>query len=86
MHQIEIEIVQAQISQALLQAVRWAIMIGTPELAGNEDIAARGNPLRKSPLQTLADFLLVPVAESTVNVSVAGFEGGVHCLGDFARC
>lgn len=36
-------------------------------------------------LDTLADLMLVAIGKSSVNVSVAGKEGGLHSLADLVR-
>lgn len=60
-------------------------MVGAPQLGGDKELLTLHNPGINGLLDTLADFVLIAVAQSRVNVAVADLDGVGNSPGDFAR-
>jgi hypothetical protein len=69
-NQIEIDIWRLQHVQTLLQTLFCARVECAPQLAGDEELLALHDATRDDVLERFAHFILVLVAESTVNMSV----------------
>ena len=84
MYQIQVNVVQAQPLQPLVEAFFRSPMIRVPDFASYEDIFsldARCECL----LQPFANFVLVPVYERGVNVSVPYLEGMCNSVLDLCE-
>jgi hypothetical protein len=60
-HEIEVDIVEAQALQALLESFLHSRMVSAPELGGDEDVFSL-DPARKGFLQALSHLVFVAVA------------------------
>lgn len=72
-HQVQVDVVSAELGQAVGDGFGDALVVGVVELGGQPNLVAghaRG-------LDALADFLLVAVGGGSVNVTVAGLEGSL---------
>lgn len=77
-HQVQIQVIRAQVLQALLQTVLNVLVAVVVELGGQPDLVsghARG-------LNAFANILLVAVGGSGVDVAVSLLEGGLDGGGD----
>lgn len=74
MHKIQVDIISAQILQALLQSVRSARLVRIIQLGSEPDI----RPSHARRLDARADFLLVLVGGGGVDVAIAMAEGGFN--------
>lgn len=78
MHQVHIQVVSAKIGQGLLTGgdnVLWGVLV-VPQLGGDPELLARES------LKDRSYEVFVLVDRGTVEMSVAGFQGAVHGLGD----
>lgn len=78
MHEVKVDIVETEVSQTLLEAFLDTTVVGGPQLGGDEEVLARDNARVNGLLDSLADLVLVLVAQSSVNVTVAGLDGVGH--------
>lgn len=85
MHQVEVEIVKTQVLQAGLETLLDASVVGAPQLGGDEQLLALDDTGVKGLLDTLANLVLVAVAQRSVDVAVADLDSMAHGSGDLAR-
>lgn len=80
-HQVQIQIRDTQIVQRLVQRRLNILrrMLGIPQLAGQEDLLARHTRV----LDSLADFRLVAIDSSAVDVTISLSQGGFNRALDF---
>lgn len=83
--QVEVNIVQPQILQALVQSLFHTVVPCAPELGGHEEFLSLDNSRLDGRLDTLANFSFVAVGESGINVSVSNGDGMGHGLFDLSR-
>ena len=83
MHQIQIQILHAQITQCLIQRRLDVLrrMLGIPQLAGEEDLLA-GDP---GIANSLSNFRLIAIDSGAVDVPVSLAQGDFHGAFDFVR-
>lgn len=74
--QVQIDIIQPEILQALIQRLLDLCVVRVPELAGDEDVLALADARGEGLCEAGADFGFVAVAVRAVDVAVAGLEGG----------
>lgn len=82
-HQIQIEVVQPQILQTQLQVLLDPVGVRAPQLGRHEEVLPRHDAGVNGLADSLADSLLVLVAEGRVDVAVAHFDGVKDCILDF---
>lgn len=85
MHQIQINIVQTQVLQGSLETLLDAGVVRAPQLGSDEQILALDNASVNGLLDTLADLVLIAIAQSAVNVAVARLNGVAHGASNLAR-
>ncbi len=83
-NQIQVEVVQLQVSQSLLQS--WLhvllLVVGIPKLRSHEQVLSLDKAVVEGSLDTLTDFLLIAVVTGSVQASVTDLNGVVDDLGD----
>lgn len=77
-HEVQVDVVGAQVLERALEGLRSALVPGVVELGGEPDFLARH---ARRP-DALADLLLVAIGKGSVNVAVASPEGGLDGLLD----
>ena len=73
-HEVQVDVVGAELGQAVSDGLGDTLVVGVVELGGQPDLVA-GNARG---LDALAYFFLVAVGGGSVNVTVAGLEGGLN--------
>lgn len=80
-HQVEVQVVCAQLVEGLLQTLFGCSVEGAPELGNDEDLGSR----HARGLDTFSHFIFVAVCPGAVDVSVTGlqrsFDGFRHFTG-----
>lgn len=85
MHQVQINIVQTQVLQGSLETLFDASVVRAPQLGSDEQILALDDTRINGLLDTLADLVLIAIAQSTVNVAVAHLNSVAHGTSNLAR-
>lgn len=80
-HEVEVDVVEAQGLEGLVQAELDAGRVRVPELGDDKDVLALDARV-KGGLEALADLVLVGVAVGGVDELVSGLEGDLDGLGD----
>lgn len=76
--EVQVDIVSAEIGQAVGNGFADALVVGVVQLGGNPDLVARD----ARGLDALTDFLFVAVRGGRVDVAVAGAQSSLDSLGD----
>lgn len=82
-NKVQIHVVETQILQRLVDTLLDTLVIAAPELGGDENVFSLDTG-SEGFLQALTNFLLVLVAQRTVDVSVARLDGVSNGLSDLA--
>lgn len=85
MHEIQVDIRSLEQIQALLETLLSPGVESAPKLARDEQVLTLHDAPRNDVLKCLTNLVLVLVAESTVNMSVASLNGVDNGLLDLAR-
>lgn len=80
MHQVQINVVQAQVLQTLIQSLFHAAVVSAPQLGGNKKVLPLHLSRGQGFLNSLSDLLFVLVAESAIDVSVSYRDGVADSL------
>lgn len=83
MHQVQVNIIHAQILQRLVQRRLniFGCMLGIPQLASNEDLFARNARLADA----ISNLRLVAIDGCAVDVTIALFQSHLHGIFDLER-
>lgn len=80
MHQVQIDVIQAQVLQTLFQSLFHPAVVSAPQLGSNEKVLPLHLSRGEGIADALSDLLFVLVAESAIDVSVAYRDGVTDSL------